>query len=50
MSVGMSATVCEPIHDDDFELVDMDMAPARVDTIDEALAIIREAFAATMAN
>jgi len=49
MSVGMSATICEPIREDDFELVSMDMASTRVDTIDQALAVIREAFAAATA-
>jgi hypothetical protein len=49
MSVGMSATICEPIHDGDFELVNMDMASTRVETIDQALAVIREAFAAATA-
>jgi hypothetical protein len=49
MSVGMSATICEPVHEDDFELVSMDMASTRVDTIDQALAVIREAFAAATA-
>jgi hypothetical protein len=49
MSVGMSATICEPFHESDFELVNMDMAFARVDTIDQALAVTREAFAAATA-
>jgi hypothetical protein len=43
MSVGMSATVCEAIRDDDFELVNMDVASARVESIEEALAVIRNA-------
>jgi hypothetical protein len=43
LSVGMSATVCEAIRDDDFELVNMDVASARVGTIEEALAVIRNA-------
>jgi hypothetical protein len=43
MSVGMSATICEPVDEGDFELVNMDMASTRVDTIDQALAVIREA-------
>ena len=43
MSVGMSATVCEAVHDDDFELVNMDVASARVATIEDALAVIRDA-------
>ena len=50
MSVGMSATVCEPINDDDFEFVNIDVACARVDTIDQALAVIRDAVAATQPN
>jgi hypothetical protein len=49
MSVGMSATICEPIHDGDFELVGMDLASTRVDTIEQALAVIREAFTAATA-
>jgi hypothetical protein len=49
MSVGMSATICEPIHEGDFELVSMDMASTRVDTIDQVLAVIREAFDAATA-
>jgi len=43
ISVGMSATVCESVHEDDFELVNMEVASARVGTIDEALAVIRNA-------
>jgi hypothetical protein len=43
LSVGMSATVCEVIRDDDFELVYMDVASARVETVEEALAVIRDA-------
>jgi len=35
-------TICEGIDDGDFEFVNMDMASARVDTIDQALAVIRE--------
>jgi hypothetical protein len=34
MSVGVGATVCESIGDDDFELVNIDVASARVDTIE----------------
>jgi hypothetical protein len=49
MSVGMSATICESVDEGDFELVSMDMASIRVDTIDQALAVIREAFAAATA-
>jgi hypothetical protein len=49
MSVGMSATICESISEGDFELVGMDLASTRVDTIDQALAVIREAFAAATA-
>jgi hypothetical protein len=48
MSVGVGATICETVDDDDFELVNMEMASARVDTIDEALAIIRQAVASTI--
>jgi hypothetical protein len=46
MSVGMSATICEPLRDGDFELVSMDVASTRVETVDQALAVIREALAA----
>jgi hypothetical protein len=49
MSVGMSATICEPVHGDDFELVNMDVASVRVDSIDQALAVIREAVTAATA-
>jgi hypothetical protein len=49
MSVGMSATICEPVDECDFELVNMDMASTRVDTIDQALAVIREALQAAVA-
>jgi hypothetical protein len=49
MSVGMSATICEAVHDGNFELVNMDMASTRVDTIDEVLAVIREALTAAAA-
>ena len=48
MSVGVGATFCETVDDDDFELVNMDVASARVDTIDQALAVIRQAVASTM--
>jgi hypothetical protein len=43
VSVGMSATICEPLHEDDFELVAMEMASARVETLDQALTVIRNA-------
>jgi hypothetical protein len=49
MSVGMSATICEPVDEGDFELINMDMASTRVDTIDQALAVIREALHAATA-
>jgi len=49
MSVGMRATICEPTDEADFELVSMDMASTRVDTIEQALAVIREAFDAASA-
>ena len=45
VSVGVKATTCEPLPDDDFELVDMDVASTRVASIDEALAVIRGALA-----
>jgi hypothetical protein len=50
MSVGVGATVCESVGDGDFELVNMDVASARVGTIDEALALIRTAVLATLPN
>ena len=43
LSVGVSATLCETIYEDDFEFVSMDMGSARVRSIDEALAVIRDA-------
>jgi hypothetical protein len=48
--VGVGATICEPVDDADFELVNMDVASARVDTIDQVLAVIREAVVLTMPN
>jgi hypothetical protein len=48
MFVGVGATICETVDDDDFELVSMDVASARVDTIDQALAVIREAVSTTL--
>jgi hypothetical protein len=50
MAVGVGATVCESIGDGDYELVNMDVASARVGTIDEALALIRTAVVATLPN
>jgi hypothetical protein len=50
MSVAVGATVCESIGDGDYELVNMDIASARVGTIDEALALIRTAVVATLPN
>jgi hypothetical protein len=49
MSVGMSATACEALDEGDFEFVNMEVASTRVDTIDQALAVIREAFIAATA-
>lgn len=46
-SVGMNATVCESTDDDRFDLVGMPLASARVSTIDDALAVIRDAIAST---
>ena len=37
--VGVGATICETVDDADFELVNMDVASARVDAIDQALAV-----------
>lgn len=48
--VGVGATICEEIDETDFELVNMDMASARVDTIDQALAVIRDAVVSSMPN
>jgi hypothetical protein len=39
--------ICETV---DFELVNMDVAYARVDAIDKALAVIRRVVASTMPN
>jgi hypothetical protein len=50
ISVGVGARICETVDDDDFELVNMDVAYARVDTIDQALAVIRKVVASTMPN
>jgi len=50
MSVGIAATICETVDDDEFELVNMDVTSARVDTIDEVLAVIRQAVASTLPN
>jgi uncharacterized membrane protein len=47
MSVGVGARICETV---DFELVNMDVAYARVDAIDQALAVIRRVVASTMPN
>lgn len=44
--VGITATVCEC----EGELASMDMGSGRVDTIDKALMVIREAFASHHAN
>ena len=44
------ATLCESLREGDFELVAMDVASARVGTIDEALAVIRDGVTTTMAN
>jgi hypothetical protein len=41
--VGVNATVCEALADNDFELVNIEMASARVRSFDEALAVIRTA-------
>jgi hypothetical protein len=50
ISVGMSATFCEQARDDGFELVNMEMASARVETIDDVLAVIRESVASLTSN
>jgi hypothetical protein len=41
--VGVNATICEAIPGDEFELVSMEMASTRVGTLEEALAVIRNA-------
>ena len=46
--VGVGATICERVDDTDFELVNMDVASARVDTIDQVLDVIREAVSTTL--
>jgi hypothetical protein len=48
--VAIGATLCEAVGDDDFELVSMDLASERVDTIDQAIAVIREAVVSSMPN
>jgi hypothetical protein len=49
MAVGMSATTCESIDEGQFELVSMDLASVRAETIEEVLAVIREALTAATA-
>jgi hypothetical protein len=46
----VGATICESVDDDDFELVSMDVASARVDTIEAVLAVIRQAVSSTLPN
>ena len=46
--VGVGATICETVDDADFELVNMDVASACVDTIDQVLAVIRQAVSTTL--
>jgi hypothetical protein len=48
VSVGIGATFCEAIDDDGYELVNIDVASGRADSIDHALAMIREAVVSTM--
>jgi hypothetical protein len=48
LSIGGGATICEGVDDGDFEFVNMEMARARVDTIDQALAVIRDAVITSM--
>src|SRR6202171_1541088 len=43
--VGVGATICETLDDDEIERVNMDVACARVDTIRAVLAGIHEAVA-----
>jgi hypothetical protein len=43
VSVAIGATLCEAVAEDDFELVNMDVASARVASLEEALAVIRDA-------
>jgi hypothetical protein len=49
VSVQVGATICESV-DDDFELVNMNVASARVTTIEAALAVIRQAVSSTLLN
>lgn len=44
LSVIVKATTCEPLREDDFELVGMQIANERVASLDQALAVIRDAF------
>ena len=50
IAVGICATICEPLHDDDFELVNMDVASARVESIDDVFTVIRQAVASFTPN
>lgn len=50
VSVAIGATLCEPVGEHDFELFNLDMASERVETLDQALAIIRDAVISTMLN
>ena len=45
MFVGVNATVCDSVGEDDFELLNMEMVSAHAATIDEALGLIRGAVA-----
>jgi hypothetical protein len=48
VAVGIGATFCETSDDAEFELVHMEVASERVDTIDHALSVIRHAVTSTM--
>ena len=50
VSVAIGATLCEPVGEHDLELFNLDMASERVETLDQALAIIRDAVISTMLN
>jgi len=45
LRVGISATVCESLPDNDFELVNLEVASERVRNVEEAFAVIRQSIA-----
>lgn len=48
--VGVGATLCETADDAEFQLVHRDLVDERVASIEQALAVIREAVASTLLN